>query len=92
MIAFPGLLVNPAKEAGIEVPPDDEVKSGEYDVEKFLRWHIFATCQLGTPMPSPSSHWDNAKVVAALPEDRLKTITPQQLCEEFGFATGFSQA
>lgn len=80
MIAVPSLLAGPAQAAGIEVPPDTD----NFDAEQFLRFHVFCNAQLGRRMPNWSCHWENAKVVAAVPEKQLKTITFAQL-EELGF-------
>lgn len=75
MIAIHIGLAGPAAEAGIEMPEDLE----NYNNDEYLRWHIFCTMQLGVSMPTPTVHWDNAKVIAAIPEEQLKTITPQEL-------------
>ncbi len=84
MIALPIALVAPAVEAGIKVPDDPD----NYDLEEFPHFHVYCCMQLGTPMPSPSSHWTNAKVVAQVPNDRIKLVTPKDL-EELGFQRGF---
>lgn len=88
MIAFPGLLVGPAEEAGIKVPPGDP-DTLEFDRAEFPHWYVFVTMQLGASMPGPTAHWDNAKVVATLSDEEIKTATPEQLIER-GFAIGFS--
>ena len=41
MIAFPELLIEPAKKAGIKVP--DNVS--KYDKQDFMHWHVFCTVQ-----------------------------------------------
>lgn len=71
MIAFPFMLVGPAQQAGILTPPDPE----NYEPNEFKHWHLFRMVQLGQSMPSPDSHWENAKIIAALPEDDVTTIT-----------------
>jgi hypothetical protein len=91
MIALATMLVGPAEDAGIEVPPELKNESGkeEWDAEKYPRFTLFASAQLGQPMPSPTSHWDNAKVIAAIPEAKLKKITMKQLISR-GFEVGCS--
>lgn len=84
MIAFPAMLIQPAIKADIDVPLDCE----EYDAHKYPRWHLFLNAQLGQPMPYPSCHWDNAKVIAEIPEDQIKTITFPDL-QDKGFAIGY---
>jgi hypothetical protein len=89
MIAFPGMLIDPAKKAGMKVPED--VKSiDDFDPNEYPHFNIFCLAQLGQPMPNWSAHWDNARVVAALTEEECKTITFEQLYEK-GFAVGYSK-
>lgn len=85
MIAFPSMLVNPAKQAGIAVPPDPD----NYEPEEFKHFHFFCTAQLGQSMPTPSAHWENAVIIAAIPEAEIKTIIWSQLIS-LGFAVGMS--
>lgn len=75
MLAFPMLLVSPAQEAGITVPKNLD----DFDPEQFPRFHVFCCIQLGARMPSPTSHWDNAKVIASLTDDEVKTVTLDEL-------------
>ena len=80
MIAFPDLLVRPAIDAGIKTPNDID---GDWSKDDYPHWHVFTSWQLGRAMPSPSSHWENAKTIAAIPEDRIRHVTfgdLQQLC------------
>ena len=73
MIAFASLLVKPAQEAGIQVPEDPET----YDPHQFMRWHVYCLWQLGRPLAGWTSHWDNARAVAAIPAaelDGLKVV------------------
>lgn len=76
MLAFPGMLVDAAKEAGIPVPEDP----GNFDPEQFPRFQLFCAAQLCRSI-RPGEHWENAKVVAKVPEDRLKTITWSELID-----------
>lgn len=80
MLAFPGMLAGPAKQAGISVPdpiPDDiqEFK------ETHRRFFLFCVVQLGQSLPHPTAHWNNAEVMASIPEDKLETITVGELLE-----------
>jgi len=85
MIAFPVMLVEPASQAGIDIPDDLE----SYDTEKYSRFHLFCCAQLGQPMPNWTCHFDNAKVIARIPEDKIKTIMFNELIEA-GFQVGFA--
>jgi hypothetical protein len=75
MICFPEGLVGPAEQAGIKVPDDLE----SFDANAFPHWHVYCSAQLGSPMPSPDSHWRNATLVGAIPEEAIRTITPADL-------------
>lgn len=75
MIAFPGMLVGACQEAGIKVPADPDL----FDRDEFPHFFIFCAVQLGRRMARLNEHWDNAKVIAAIPESELKTITLEQM-------------
>ncbi len=86
MLAFPGLIAPAAERAGIKLPEDVE----NYNKAEYPHWFVFSQMQLGAPMPDPSAHWDNAKVVAVIPNDQITKVTPEQL-EEAGFRIGLSK-
>lgn len=83
MLIFDGLLVEPAKQAGISVPEDLEC----YDPNEFPHWDVFRKVQLGVTMPYPSAHWNNAEVIADIPEERIREVTYDDLLER-GLAVG----
>ena len=85
MIAFPGMLVEPAKKAGIKVPEDPD----NYEPMDFVKFYVLCKVQLGQPMPSPTSHWENAEVIAAISDEKIKTVTYQELLD-FGWAAGYA--
>ena len=85
MLAFPEMIAPAAEEAGIKVPEDLE----NFDPKEYPHWLVFSKVQLGAPMPHASAHWENAKVVAKVPEDKIKLVTLKEL-EELGLAVGFS--
>lgn len=85
MIAFPFLLIGPATEAGIKIPPEETIDGQTYDPAEFPHWHVYANLQLGTPMPSPTSHWDNAKIIAAVSNEKIMLLTPAE-ARELGFS------
>ena len=89
MIAFSGLLLAPAKEAGIKTPSDDEidkvdngVESLEIFKEKYPHWFVYCILQLGSPMPNPDSHWKNAKIVSSFGDDEIKKVTMEMLFDK----------
>ena len=76
MIAFPSMLVSAAEQAGMKVPdnPDD------FNREDYKHFFVFCNAQLCRPM-SPGEHWDNAKVIAEIPEEEITTVTLEDLID-----------
>ena len=89
MISQPAILASYAAEAGMKFPEDPD--RFEEEKEQFPHFFIFCAMQLGAPMPSPTSGWENARVIAAIPEEELKTITAEQIYQR-GFQVGNSSA
>ena len=83
MLTFPQLLVPAAKNAGVKVPEDLD----NYDAREYPHWHVYCFVQLGAPMPFPTAHWDNAKVIASIGIDNIRLVTYEQLLEA-GLAIG----
>ncbi len=83
MLAFPGMLIGAAKDAGMKVPENcDSFAPSEYP-----HFYVFCEVQLGAAMPYAGCHFDNARVVAEFSEDAVKKVTPAQLVHR-GFAIG----
>lgn len=80
MLAFPSMLIDPARQAGIKVPENVE----EYDRLEFPHFWVFCQTQLGRHMSSPNQHWENAKVIASISDDEIKLVTKEGL-EAKGF-------
>lgn len=70
MYAFPEMLIPAAKEAGIAVPED----VNNYDKEQFPHWFVYTALQLGAPLSYMGVHIDNAKIIAGIDADKLKTM------------------
>lgn len=85
MIAFPGMLIRPAKDAGMKVPDDPD----DFDKGAYPHFYVYMQAQLGAPMPFPDAPFENAKVIAAIPDEEITKITYQELLEK-GFAEGDS--
>ena len=81
MIVFPSMIAEAAAEAGMKVPVDPEA---EYDPAKFMHWHVYCSVQLGCPV-TWGNHWENAKIIAKIPDKKIKKITYGQLVE-LGFS------
>ena len=73
MIAFPGMLVPAAERAGMKCPSDPY----KFEEEKEACPHFFVFCilQLARPTVYHGEHWDNAKIIAAIPESELMEMT-----------------
>ena len=67
--------VNAAKKAGMKTPEDPD---NGYDKEKYPHFFIYCMVQLCRRIRW-GEHWDNAVVVAKIKEEKLKTITLEQL-------------
>lgn len=75
MFVFPDMLVSAAKEVGISVPPNPD----QFDSNEFPKFKVFCNAQLGRPMPYPGVHFDNAKIIADIPTEKIKSITFAEL-------------
>ena len=80
MIVWPTMLVEPAEEAGIKVL--DDVTEGEFTPEEYPHWMVYCNAQLGRPMPSPSCHWHNAKIIAGILDEEIFEVTNQDLLDK----------
>lgn len=78
MLAFPGMLIKAAEQAGMKVPEDPD----DFDPKKFPHFQVFCTVQLGRAMTSWTEHWENAKVVAEVPEEAIFTIKMPELIKK----------
>lgn len=83
MLAFPNLLIPAAEKAGIKIPPD----ASDYDAMEYPHFHVFCNAQLARRMTSPDEHWHNAGIIAAIPEDKIKTITLGELVRDYHLVT-----
>ena len=77
MLAFPSMIEEAARKAGMKVPDDLD----EYPLRDFPHWFVFCQAQLGRRC-EPGEHWENAKVVAAIPDDEITEITIQRLIDK----------
>lgn len=82
MIAHPSLLAVAAREAGIKLPEDIDA---DFESDEYPHWFVFLSVQTGLRMPSPGCHFENAKIVAAIPEDEIRLVTISML-RDLGFS------
>lgn len=75
MLAFPGMLVPHSESAGMKVPKDPE----NFNANDYPHFYVYLEWQIGRPIIRNTSHWDNAKIIANIPEDKIKLITYGEL-------------
>ena len=80
MIAFPCMLVGAAERAGMKVPNDPN--NFENEKEEYVHFYVFCIPQLCRRMGSPTEHWENAKLIASISEDKLKTMTLEDFIDQ----------
>ncbi len=81
MIIFPSMLIPAAEKAGIKVPPNPD----KFDSKEFPHFAVFCNAQLCRATAYHGEHWENAKLIADISEDDIKTITWDKL-REMGFS------
>lgn len=77
MLIFPSSLIPAAKEVGMKYPKSD-IDTGPYDFLQFPHFRVYCNMQLCRPMVW-GEHWGNAKIIAAIPEDKIRTITIDEI-------------
>lgn len=77
MMAFAGMLIGAAQEAGMTIPDDPD----DFHSDEFPHFHVFCAVQLGRWMEI-GEHWENAKIIAAIPEEEIRTIRLYELIEK----------
>lgn len=80
MIVSPHAIAPAAIEAEMKVPDDPMT----YDPVEYPHWHVYCCVQLGVPVQW-GNHWENAKIIAKIPDDKILTVTMADLV-----ALGFS--
>jgi hypothetical protein len=74
MLVFPEMIAQAAQDAGMKVPENTE----EFDPNEYPHFQVFCNVQLGRPIQW-GEHWENAKVIAAIPENKIRKTTLTQL-------------
>lgn len=75
MIVSAFMLANTAEQSGIKVPTDPE----NFNKEEYPHFNVFAIVQSGRPMPTATSHWENARIIADIPDDQINLVTMADL-------------
>jgi hypothetical protein len=70
MMAFPSMLINAAEKAAMKVPPDAD----DFLAKDYPHFAVFCALQLNRPVHH-GEHWENAKIIAAVHEDKIMTNT-----------------
>ena len=79
MLSEPYQIAKAAEDAGMRLPPDID----NVDPEQFPHFHVYCAVQLGCSI-TWGNHWNNAKIIAAIPDDKIKQVTHEDL-EALGF-------
>lgn len=75
MLVFEGMLVDSAERAGMKIPPAEELDTAPgFDKDKYPHFYVYCLLQLGRSMDWDEP-WTNAKVIAGIPEDKLRAMT-----------------
>lgn len=77
MMVYPSMLIEASVQAGMQVPPDPD----NFNRDEYPHFHIFCMVQLGRAV-NWGEHWENAKVVARIPDTKVKTITLEELVND----------
>jgi hypothetical protein len=77
MMVYPGMLVDAAQKAGMKVPPDPD----NYDKAEYPHFDYFCLLQLARPIKW-GEHWNNAKILAEIPIEKLNKMTINQFVEQ----------
>jgi len=75
MFAFPGMLVNAAEQAGMSFPPDAD----HFKPDVYPHFQVFCNAQLGRSFSSVEVVFVNAKIVAEIPEEDIRSTTFEHL-------------
>lgn len=75
MIAFPGMLIQAAEKAGMKTPQDPD----NFSPAEFPHFQVFCLAQLCRPVCFHGEHWGNAKVIAGIPEKKIRSVTLDDL-------------
>lgn len=82
MIAFPRMLVSAASAAGIKVPSNPDEFDSDTNRNEHPHFFVFCIAQLGRPiLHGMPSHWSNAKIIAAIPNEQIMKVSLQNLFE-----------
>lgn len=75
MIAFPSMLIPAAREAKMPCP-DDVEDIADFDKNQYPHFFVYCMLQLCRPI-GWGNHWNNAKIIARVPEENLKTMSEE---------------
>jgi hypothetical protein len=72
--AFPEMLVPHIKTTNLKIPE----KLDDYDPEEYPHWHVYLNTHLGYCYPLDVFTY-NAEIISAIPEEKTKNVTIQDL-------------
>ena len=76
MLIFPGQIAEAASEAGMRIPdnPDEP-----FNAEEYPHFKVLCESQLCRPMFDPNEPWINARIIAAIPDNRIRLVNIRDL-------------
>lgn len=82
MMAFPSMLFDAADEVKMARPADDWDENLTNEVrEAYPHFYCYCLLQLGRAI-TWGEHWENAKIIATIPMERLKTMQLEDFLAE----------
>ena len=79
MLAFQSMIHSAAEKAGMKVPATELLDAVDdeptWNPEEYPHFQVFCHAQLGRSVFRHGQHWDNAKIIAAIPIEEIKTVT-----------------
>lgn len=84
MIVFESMLLSAATTAGMKTPPIEQCDNDTHPFtrEEYPHFTVFCAVQLARPVSYHGEHWENAKVIAAVPEVEICSIDLPTLIEK----------
>lgn len=81
MLVFEVMIAKAAAEAGMKVPPGDQLDTEQWEDNDYPHFRVFCNIQLCRAISRPDQHWDNAKVIKQIPEEEIRQVTLKDLAQ-----------
>lgn len=83
MLVFPSMLLGACDLERIPRPDREDLDDIELSeiAEDFPHFYVFCSVQLCRPLSYWGEHWENAKVISSIPDDKIREITLEELLD-----------